>query len=319
MIVFLERFCVATLVFVLAALLLSQDVNARQDQTNPSDKTSASAPAPDQQDSADNSPERHQEDADVENKRVIGNQSSPMIESVRKLAKKTNWTLALSVLALGVSVGSLLVGKASVTVTREIGQKQTRAYLSIANVTFARDSKKGHPEISFKLQNTGNSPAFDIYISDLSFKMEAATPDMVPRSFSGAVSHRVFVKDLMSSEVEKVTIQIFSGGLWNQNPLMKEIQEYITRDAGNVTLLERFCNIEYVDVFGKKSCIPYSFMGDGFDLVASVNLDIRRKLKSSNIRAMAKSNKGNKANEMFVKSGLRKPPKHQPAPDKADL
>lgn len=101
------------------------------------------------------------------------------LDAQESVANSTRWLLILSLAqtVLG-AFGAYLVWRTlrynriateaaldAVRVSRDIGEKQTRAYLGIREVSFSLDAEHEFPRLGIKLQNTGQSPARDVEVT----------------------------------------------------------------------------------------------------------------------------------------------------------
>jgi hypothetical protein len=148
------------LAFVFAELVLGQNVSARQGQTNPSEEPNPPTESVlKKQHSADEEPEPNQENPENSNENAIGDQGAALVKRVSKLANKTNFALFFSFLATLFAGLSWRTGKDAVDVTREIGEKQSCAYIKMNNVRVGHNFSHAICEII--IENVGNSPCVE--------------------------------------------------------------------------------------------------------------------------------------------------------------
>lgn len=293
-------------------LLLCQDVSARQDQTNTADKANASTPVPEQQESAGKAPEPHKKQTTVENEDGIGNQGSLMVERISELAKKTNFTLTVSIIATGIAFASWLAGRDAVKVTKEIGQKQTRAYLSLYDAKFIID-EYGWPKLHVNVKNTGNSPAKSIGIKDVAYVIdlgiwtdEEGVPKETRKSFSDAVTpdYNFIVPDIMSGE----TVFSTNVSIINEYDLSIIRSANAFYDSGKIGIVsvEVVCNLEYKDVFGEIMTVPCRFFATPDNRkIDKVPLDFLSSESASKIKELSQAYKDNGYHKRIVAAGLR--------------
>jgi len=137
----LYRCCIAILTFVFVGLLLSQDVNARQTKTDSSEQTSPPPAASiETQDTADKSPEPHQQSTTVENPDTIGDENTPLVKRISKVAKTANFAFWVSVVAAIFSGLSWLVGRDANKISSIVSSIQARSYIEIEKVTIGEES-----------------------------------------------------------------------------------------------------------------------------------------------------------------------------------
>jgi len=148
-----------SVIFVLL-LLLCQDVGAGQAQVDTSGETNeqieSTPPIVEGEQATGNKPEQHQERTDVKNPEIVGEKDLPMVESLKKLAAKTNWAFFLSLCSVLIALFSWRTGRESVDVTREIGEKQSCAYIRMKDVRVGHNEAYAICEIT--IENVGNSP-----------------------------------------------------------------------------------------------------------------------------------------------------------------
>ena len=119
------------LCLIFVALLLCQNVDARQAQTDTSDTTHPpSSFAVEGKNSADESPKPHQEQPDKKDSEVLGNQSTPLIQRVKQRATKPNLALLFSFLATGFAGLSWKVSKNAVTETKRASKAEFQPYIA---------------------------------------------------------------------------------------------------------------------------------------------------------------------------------------------
>lgn len=201
-----------------------------------------------------------------------------------------------------------------VQITERIGKKQTKAYIGLSVTNFRMPPENRLPSIGFTVKNTGNSPAADIEITDISYKIEAYAidpdrPDANPelRTFSDSMEtgFSVFVNDMMAGEELSTSQSFIVSRSQGEKLIINEAIDCL-KSGGITNLIEVFCNISYTDVFGDRHTIPFSFMGKEFNAdYSGVDLIVKRKLTAKQISKMAKLHKGNNADKALQKAGLR--------------
>lgn len=277
---------------IFITLLLCQNISTSQAQTNASREPNPPSPVViEEQNTADEKPEPRQEQAKIENEATVGEQNAPLINRIKKLADATNLALFFSFLATVIAFLSWLAARKSVDVTREIGQKQTRAYLSIASVEFVMDREDNMPRLNFTARNTGNSPANDIFLEDLSFminvswmeNMTVVKGDIFTQS--SAKTFKSFVNDLMAGE-EESSMALITGA--SPQFTMNIINDFLMiYDNENIVSLSVECSgiVAYEDVFGNSHKLPFNFFGFDFDRAAKrIPLKPYRKLTVEKVR-----------------------------------
>jgi len=119
-------------------------------------------------------PKPHQEQADVKNDIIFGEQVSPLVERVKQLATKTNWALFLSFLATIFTGLSWVVSKNALRVTQTAIKADLQPYMTFPRSFEFNVITPERGNNSFKLvtysdsvefSNTGKSPASSVNIS----------------------------------------------------------------------------------------------------------------------------------------------------------
>lgn len=220
------------------------------------------------------------------------------------------------------ALGAWLSARKGVTVTEKIGKKQTKAYLSIESLRFNTETKSGFPTIDVNIRNTGQSPANNVSIKDVSYTIDLAVTDLsgstpIPelKTFSDAigVDRIMFVPDIMSGETKELEDQIICGTTQPSNSsIINDAIVFCGSGMVNLGKVEVFLNIEYEDVFGDKFEIPYCFWADVKDTLNNLKFNIIRNRSVSNIREFAKFHAGNNAENHIDKIRVTK---HQTSPD----
>lgn len=240
----MKRFVLAILVI----LLLCHNVGASQDK---SDATNSANPPPtvsvEQKIHADESPKPHQENASVKIETAIGDQNPPIIEGFGKLVKPAYIALFFSFIATVIAFFSLRSSNEAVDVTREIGEKQSCAYMAVESVRFG--FSESHAICQIVLENVGNSPCVS---GKITTQVKSEDTMIVPWE-DGATQREFF-----SEEKSK------SFGIVQTN---SKISEHVTWFGGHYKSPDKWfdlcCSdigtdsrvlvtVEWVDVFGKK-------------------------------------------------------------------
>ena len=152
----MKRFLV--LCFTLISVL-SHGVGHSQTKANTGDNPNASPPVAQSQNAANDTPERKHNQLHVENDDVLGDKGTPVVTRLSELAKKTNFTLAVSIVATLIAFASWRANKEAVKVTREIGEKQSCAYIKMKDVRVGHNHSHAICEIT--IENVGNSPCVE--------------------------------------------------------------------------------------------------------------------------------------------------------------
>jgi hypothetical protein len=162
-----------TAIFVI--LLLCHDVSAGQTKTDASDNANTPpAVAVEQEKSADKSPKPHQEQSDVEDSNIVGDQGPPLVERVKQLATKTNWALFLSALATVFTGLSWVVSRNGVRVTEKATKAEFQPYISTIEEIDVEVVEPNRGTTSYelvaytnsiKIENIGKTPATDVGVT----------------------------------------------------------------------------------------------------------------------------------------------------------
>lgn len=119
--------------FIFIALLLCQDVSARQAKTNPNRDSNPPAPiVVEEQNTTNKSPEpdnKHPSTLDIE---TVVNQDPLLVERVKELAEKANWTLFWSILATIFAGLSWLTSRRGFGITKKATIAEYQPYVTFA-------------------------------------------------------------------------------------------------------------------------------------------------------------------------------------------
>jgi len=126
---------------IFIALLLCQDVSARQAKTDAGEQPSPPpAASVETQDAANKGPEPHQESPNIENEDIIGDQTTPLVERISKVTNKANLAFGASVLATIFAGLAWLVGIRANTISSIVSSIQARSYIEIEKVIIGEES-----------------------------------------------------------------------------------------------------------------------------------------------------------------------------------
>ena len=226
-----------SVIFVLF-LLLCHDVGASQTKTDASDNSNTPPPVAENQNPADESPQPHQEEARKEDDRVIRDQSSALVERVKKLANKANLALLISFFATLFAFLSWRVGSGANKAAWE-SVKSDRAW-----VTFDRIAHmaifQGKPvtintaKIRIHWKNTGNSPAL---------KVTCSITIKVSDTIEGAC---ILIDALTPSELVTETHVGPNQEFFSEFIVIPPNQFLDVVSGGKVAVI--FCNVRYQDI-----------------------------------------------------------------------
>lgn len=154
---------------ILLILLLCHNVSTSQAQTNQSGEPNPPPPAaaPEQQNNTDENPDPHQEQTNVKNEAVVGDESAPLVERVKEIAYKTNWALFTSLVATAIAFLSWRASRNAVNVSANATKADLQPYISFPN-TFPFDVLT--PE------RGGNSFELHAYTDGMGFSNSGKTP-----------------------------------------------------------------------------------------------------------------------------------------------
>lgn len=294
--------------FIFIALLLCNGISAGQTKTDSGNDSNATPPVAEQQDSADKAPNPVQKQTNVENQDAVGDQSSPVIKRISELAKKTNFTLAVSIIATGIAFASWLAGRDSVAVTRDIGQKQTRAYLNAHRVEI--DTQFG-VWVSIFLKNSGNSPARNIKIEAIccraTYNVIGNGKILETKWFTDSIERRHF-PDIESGMTKKVSANFIYGH--------NAICEIMDEPAQSLSMFTTEFVMTYTDVFDQTYTVPVSLMSTSFEYPSETDIVLDQVAITPTIDGLweqAKNYKDNKAGKAVMK--MLNEPKHRSSPE----
>lgn len=167
-----------------------------------------------------------------------------------------------------IALDAAIAAQDSVEVTREIGKKQVKAYVSIRNAVFLID-KSGLPSIQMTFKNTGSSPAMDIEIQHASYRVHTGYSDEekgvhVRQTFSGSASGDEhagvpILDDLMAGEEKLVDdLRILHGNVLMSLQTVFDFMEVLKKDGASAQV-ECYCTLKYTDVFNDIYTLPLAF------------------------------------------------------------
>lgn len=161
------------------------------------------------------------------------------LNETKKAAKAANATLEQAQQATEAA-------RDNVAVTRDIGQKQVRAYLSAEKLTFKFTDTIPETKISFK--NSGGSPAFGVSVYRVCYLINAHTPNGY---FSGAgIDGHINIADIMSaSSTELMNIQFPIGEYTDNYTGEPVIFSNLTDGNGTKITIDCLGRISFRDIF----------------------------------------------------------------------
>jgi len=150
--------------FILAILLLCQNVNAGAQQTNSADESNAIFSVVENQNATDEKPNEHDRESNQRNTNAVRNENFSMKQGFTKFFNKDNVAILISFIAL-------LVAWFSFYVTSDLGKKQLRAYIGVNFYApcYPENSSNKLLKIRSNLQNFGQTPAL---VSECVIKIE---------------------------------------------------------------------------------------------------------------------------------------------------
>lgn len=173
------------------------------------------------------------------------------LRAQNNMARSTLWMMWASIFAviltfvgvvyvrrtLDQTVAANSAAQAAVSVTREIGKAQVRAYLSISDARVVNVYLSGHPKLILKVRNTGQSPAWGCRTV----------------GYFGIIESNPHTHKFKSNGTPKMSETEVGAGLSVEQhmPLGRKLSQHdIERlKAGDVTFLAG-CIVTYKDVFG---------------------------------------------------------------------
>ena len=140
-----------------------KDANAAREGANATVKKSPDLSIPDQSVPADVSKEDSQENSAPEKKIPAEQQvSEANLVQQRRMADAAWCQIALSFLGLVALIWTLIETRRAIKVTRDIGQKQVKAYIQIAGLECAINPTGNNVTLNISCKNNGQSPAIHL-------------------------------------------------------------------------------------------------------------------------------------------------------------
>lgn len=118
-------------------------------------------------------------EATNENERSEGD-----LNAQRNMARWALWMLVATIAMAVITAGGVYYVWKTLKVTRDIGEAQTRAYIGIQDVDISNVSDGSYAKVSYKIINSGNSPAIRINGFPWATLSEKQTMEIVPESRS---------------------------------------------------------------------------------------------------------------------------------------
>ena len=276
--------------FIFIVLSLGQGKSYAQDKPDPAQTTTTAVPEKPKIEAKHKTNEKkthednpnEQSTALVVDSKVSGKEVS-VLSSADKIAKKANFwsmvqaifgfgTLVLAGLATFYAKGAWKAGKAGVEVTKDIGQKQVRAYLGFENAEWWVDKTVTLLNVSIK--NFGQSPC----------KVGVMTATMTMRRFIVDLEKgEILENDSITSHPRKTPIGVIEAGgtakLLTAFTFTDDDEKWIFASGDPDTEVEFDILIEWTDVFNITSKIYFSCHKDGSHDTHQNNSDRHEKLK----------------------------------------
>ena len=313
------------LALILSLYCLGQPIAYAQSKTEPT-KEAAQSTAPEKSNvPAVSASERPEQKSENKNPNTVPSLDGPnenvsFDNSAVSIAKEANdWAMYQTIISgLGFILicfatwfawGAWQAGRKGVEVTETIGKKQTKAYLSMSDASFVIDKFKW-PILKVNIKNTGNSPANNVGIRDLAYKIDIAVWkddfEITTETFSDAVSedYRLILPDIMSGETFPCeNASIIPGYNFE---IINSAMAFQKSSKKRTASVEIVCNLEYTDVFEQSYTIPCRFFAVSEDgRINGVSLDVLSAGSKSKVKKLYEAYKNNTFQKRVEAAGLR--------------